>query len=93
MVVLPFVSHADGRPYTHAYKLRSRFNFTGQIRAIGDVKFDQLDFLSRVGCNAFELPDGEDLQAALHAFSEFSDVYQPAADSRRLVFSRRRAIH
>jgi len=93
MVVLPFVTHADGRSYSHAYKLRERFSYQGEIRAIGDVKFDQLDFLTRVGCNAFELPEGEDLQTALRAFSEFSEVYQPAADSGRLIFSKRRAVH
>ena len=80
MVVLPFVSHVDGRSYSHAYKLRTRFGFKGEIRAVGDVKFDQLGFLTRVGCNAFELPDGENLETALRAFDEFSEVYQPSAD-------------
>ena len=93
MVVLPFVSHVDGRSYSHAYKLRTRFGFKGEIRAVGDVKFDQLGFLTRVGCNAFELPDGENLETALRAFDEFSEVYQPSADQGRLIFSRRRAVH
>ncbi|RBP53736.1 DUF934 domain-containing protein [Arenicella xantha] len=93
MIVLPFVSHVDGRSYTHASTLRKRYNYTGEIRAIGDVKFDQLGFLTRVGCNAFELPESENLSTALRAFSEFSEVYQPSADQSRLIFSRRRAIH
>jgi len=93
IIVLPFVTHTDGRSYSIAHKLRERFKFTGQIRAIGDVKFDQLDFLTRVGCNAFELPASEDLETALRAFKEFSDVYQPAADNKQLIFSRRRTIH
>ena len=93
MVVLPFVSHVDGRSYSHAYKLRTRVGFKGEIRAVGDVKFDQLGFLTRVGCNAFELPDGENLETALRAFDEFSEVYQPSADQGRLIFSRRRAVH
>ncbi len=93
IVVLPFVTHADGRSYSHAHKLRERYGFKGQIRAIGDVKFDQLDFLTRVGCNAFELPESENLETALQAFEEFSEVYQPAADGGRLIFSKRRAIH
>lgn len=93
VIVLPFVTHADGRSYSHAYKLRERYNFEGQIRAIGDVKFDQLSFLTRVGCDAFELPDSEDLETALRAFKEFSQVYQPAADNGRLIFSRRRTLH
>lgn len=93
IVVLPFVTHADGRGYSHALLLRERLGFQGEIRATGDVKFDQLDFLARVGCNAFEIPDGENLEAALSAFSEFSEVYQPSADNARLIFSRRRAVH
>lgn len=93
MIVLPFVNHVDGQSYSHAYKLRTRFDFKGEIRAIGDVKFDQLSFLTRVGCNAFELPVSENLETALRAFTEFSDVYQPSTDGARLIFSRRRAVH
>lgn len=93
MIVLPFANHVDGQSYSHAYKLRTRYGFKGEIRAVGDVKFDQLDFLTRVGCNAFELPETEDLKTALRAFKEFSEVYQPSADGRRLIFSRRRTVH
>ena len=93
MIVLPFVNHVDGQAYSHAYKLRTRYGFKGEIRAIGDVKFDQLDFLSRVGCNAFELPETENLETALRAFNEFSEVYQPSADGGRSIFSRRRTLH
>jgi uncharacterized protein (DUF934 family) len=92
-IVLPMVSHVDGRSYSHAYKLRTRFNYQGEIRAIGDVKYDQLGFLTRSGCNAFELPEGENLETALKAFTEMSDVYQPSADGGALIFSRRRATH
>ena len=92
-IVLPMVAHIDGRSYSHAYKLRTRFNYDGEIRAIGDVKYDQLGFLTRSGCNAFELPESESLEVALNAFSEMSDVYQPSADGAPLIFSRRRTVH
>lgn len=92
-IVLPIVTHVDGRSYSHAYKLRTRFNYQGEIRAIGDVKYDQLGFLTRSGCNAFELPSGENLETALQAFTEMSEVYQPSADNGALIFSRRRAVH
>jgi len=92
-IVLPFVTYADGRSYSHAYKLRTQLKFTGEIRAIGDVHYDQLDFLARVGFDAFELPDTDNQEAALMAFKEYSEVYQPSVDDGRLVFSRRRAIH
>ncbi len=93
MIVLPFVNHVDGQSYSHAYKLRTRFGFKGEIRAIGDVKFDQLGFLTRVGCNAFELPETESLETALRAFDEFSDAYQPSTDGISNIFSRRRKVH
>lgn len=92
-IVLPMVAHVDGRSYSHAYKLRTRFDFKGEIRAIGDVKYDQLGFLTRSGCNAFELPESENLETALKAFTEMSDIYQPSADGGALIFSRRRAVH
>ena len=93
IIVLPFVTYVDGRSYSHAYKLRTQLGFQGEIRAVGDVHFDQLDFLKRVGCDAFELPDSDNQQAALAAFKEFSKTYQPSADAGRLVFSQRRAVH
>ena len=93
MIVLPMVTQTDGRSYSIAFLLRERYNYQGQIRAIGYVRLDQLGFLSRVGCNAFELHQGDDYQAALQAFSEFSEVYQPSADNGRLIFARRRTTH
>lgn len=93
IVVLPMVTQNDGRSYSLAYLLRSRYGYTGEIRATGYVRLDQLNFLSRVGCNAFELPEGDDLEAAAKAISEFSNVYQPSADSSNLVFARRRPTH
>lgn len=93
IVVLPFVNFVDGRSYSHAHKLRLRHAYKGEIRAIGDVNFDQLDFLKRAGCDAFELREDSDYETALRAFTEFSEVYQPAADGKHLIFSRRRKVH
>ena len=92
-VVLPFVVGVDGRSYSHAYRLRTQLNFKGEIRATGDIKRDHIGFLARVGVNAFELAEGQDLHAALSAFNDFSDVYQPSADDGQLIFARRRVQH
>ena len=92
-IVLTVATAVDGRSYSHAYLLKTRHGFTGEIRVIGDVHHDQLNFLARSGCNAFELPEGESLEIAQQAFNHFSDVYQPSADGAPLIFSRRRAIH
>jgi uncharacterized protein (DUF934 family) len=93
MIVLPFVMFVDGRGYSHANNLRLRYHYQKEIRAIGDVHFDHLGFLARVGVDAFELPAKDDHEYALRAFTEFSEVYQPAADGKPLVFSRRRVKH
>ena len=93
MVVLPMVAQIDGRSYSIAFLLRDRYNFAGQLRAVGYVRLDQLGFLERVGCNAFELHEGDDYQTALQAFSEFTEVYQPSNDDGRLIFARRRTTH
>ena len=92
-IVLPLVAGVDGRPYSHAYRLRTQLKYTGEIRATGDIKHDTLGFLRRVGVSAFELSEGQDLEAALYAFSDFSDVYQPSADDGQLIFARRRMSH
>ena len=92
-IVLTIAALADGRSYSHAYLLKTRHGFTGEIRAIGDVHHDHLNFLARSGCNAFELPEGESLEVAQQAFNHFSEVYQPSADGGSMIFSRRRAIH
>ena len=92
-IILPFESFVDGRSYSHAYLLRTRYQFKGEIRAVGDVHYDLLNFLARCGVDAFELPAGEDLEAACQAFEIFSETYQPSADGGRLIFSRRRAMH
>jgi uncharacterized protein (DUF934 family) len=60
--------------------LRKRYKFTGELRAIGKIQRDQLFYLARCGFDAFELPEGADLNVALTAFKDFSVAYQPAVD-------------
>lgn len=92
-IVLPFENFVDGRSYSHAYLLRTRYQFEGEIRAVGDVHFDLVNFLARCGVDAFELPEGEDLEAARDAFEIFSETYQPCADGGSFVFAKRRTMH
>ena len=89
LVALEFESFTDGRGYTQARRLRERYGYRGEIRAIGDVSRDHLAFMERCGFNAFELRTRGGLRDALDAFDEISDVYQPAADARSIIASRR----
>jgi uncharacterized protein (DUF934 family) len=57
LVAIQFPKFTDGRGYSMARQLRGRFHFTGELRATGDILFDQLQFLARCGFDAFEISD------------------------------------
>ena len=77
IVLLPFGVFSDGRAFSQAKLLRDRYAFNGNIRAIGDVIPDQLQFMQRCGFNQFEISEQVDLQLAFRAFTEITLSYQP----------------
>jgi uncharacterized protein (DUF934 family) len=79
LIAADFPGPSEGRGYTQGRLLRERWNFTGELRATGYVRRDQVFFLARCGFNSFELPDA-DLEDAASAFSTFSAAYQPSND-------------
>lgn len=89
LIAIEFPGFKDGRGYSTARLLRERFEFQGELRAVGDVLRDQLFYMERCGFDTFELKAGKDIQGALEAFSEFSVTYQGAADDPRPMFRRR----
>lgn len=76
LIALEFPAFTDGRSFSHARLLRSRYGFSGEIRAIGNYMADQAFYLSRVGVNAFQLEDQKDLATALSTINDFSVKYQ-----------------
>jgi uncharacterized protein (DUF934 family) len=80
LIAAEFSGPGEGRGYSQARLLRERWNFKGELRAIGHVRRDQLFFMARCGFNSFELPEA-DLEDAYTAFSTFSAAYQPSNDS------------
>ena len=79
MIAIEFDTFADGRGFSMARMLR-RQGYTGEIRAVGDVAMDRIDFMQRVGFNAFELRDDQDALQALQKIGEVSVHFQPSAD-------------
>jgi uncharacterized protein (DUF934 family) len=75
-----FSGPSEGRGYTQARVLRERWNFSGELRATGYVRRDQLFFMARCGFNSFELPDA-DIEDAHSALSTFTRAYQPTNDA------------
>ena len=84
-----FPGPSDGRGYTQGRLLRERWKFTGELRATGYVRRDQLFFLARCGFNSFELPDSE-IETASTALATFSAGYQPSNDAGLAVKLRHR---
>ena len=86
LIALDFPEFVDGRCYSSARLLRNRYQYQGELRAIGDILRDQLYFMQRCGFDSFELRANRDPQEALQAFAEFSVRYQPAADGAPALF-------
>lgn len=88
LIAIDFPKFVDGRGYTNARLLRTRFGFRGELRAVGEVLRDQLFYMARCGIDSFALKAGKDLEGALSAFDDFSVAYQAAADDPRPLFRR-----
>ncbi len=80
LIAAQFSGPAEGRGYTQARQLREQWAFTGELRATGYVRRDQLFFMARCGFNSFELAD-TDIEDAYSAFSTFTAAYQPSNDA------------
>ncbi|WP_442497674.1 DUF934 domain-containing protein [Methylobacter sp. sgz302048] len=80
LIELNFPAFADGRAFSHAWLLRNRYRYTGEIRATGHYMPDQVFYLSRVGINAFSLEKTEDLPAALSTLNDFTVIYQKSTN-------------
>lgn len=89
LIEVVFPRYTDGRGYSIAQLLRRRLGYAGELRATGHVLRDQLGFMVRAGFDAMLMarPDAEEAFEA--AAAEFTEFYQPAADTRETVFVKR----
>ncbi len=88
LIAIDFPVFNDGRGYSTASVLRSRYKYRGDLRAIGDVLIDQLFFMRRVGFTSFLLRADQDHVKAAAKMRTFSDAYQGAADNPLPAFRR-----
>ena len=88
LVALAFPKFGDGRAYSKARLFRERFSYQGELRAVGEVLADQLQYMSRCGIDSFALVEGKDVAAALRALEDFSVTYQGATDDPRPLYRR-----
>jgi phosphoadenosine phosphosulfate reductase len=62
LIAIEFPKYTDGRGYSIAQKARGYFGFRGELRAVGDVLFDQLQAMERCGFDTFEITDAATLK-------------------------------
>ena len=88
VVALQFPKWIDGRAYSQAHLLRSRYRFAGQVRATGEVLVDMLPLLKRTGFDAVVLRADQSIDAAERALRFFPGHYQGDVHDGRPLFAR-----
>ncbi|MCK7550101.1 DUF934 domain-containing protein [Marinobacter goseongensis] len=89
LIAVNFPKFSDGRGYSIARLLRERFGYQNELRAIGDVLLDQLQFMKRCGFDSYALREDKDATKAARSLSFFSQGYQAATDTDMPLFRRR----
>jgi len=93
LIILDFPKFTDGRAYSQARLLRTRFGYKGELRADGNVLRDQLLFMKRCGFNSFVVGERAIKEEWAKAFGEFDVFYQLAPDQRPWVMRQRLGNH
>ena len=88
LVALQFPKWVDGRAYSQARLLRSRYRFGGEVRAIGEVLVDMLPLLQRTGFDAVLLRHDQSVDAAERALGFFPGHYQGDVQDNRPLFAK-----
>jgi uncharacterized protein (DUF934 family) len=89
VIAVDFPVFRDGRGYSVATLLRSRYGWKGELRAIGDVLRDQLNYMRRCGFDAFAIRADKNIHDAIKSFTHYTVRYQGAVDDPVPLFRRR----
>ncbi|ENV32065.1 DUF934 domain-containing protein [Acinetobacter gerneri] len=74
-IFIEFAGFNDGRGYSFAALLR-RQGFQGELRAVGDIFKDVLNYLKRSGFDTFVIKEGKDIHEAAAGLNDFVNPYQ-----------------
>jgi uncharacterized protein (DUF934 family) len=82
LISIAFPKFTDGRGYSMGWLLRTRFGFTGEMRATGDVLYDEMQLMGRCGFDAFEVSDLETIRLleSGRQIATFDRFYQPGLE-------------
>ena len=78
VIAINFPAFSDGRGLSLAVLLRSRYQYKGELRAVGDVHPDLLHYMKRCGFDTFDMPEERHWPGAGHnsPLEPHSDYYQ-----------------
>ena len=80
LVAVAFPAFNDGRAFSHASLLRSRLDFGGEVRAVGDVLIDQIPLMLRCGVDSFAVSNATALKRLAEGrLPGIAVHYQPTA--------------
>ena len=88
LVALHFPKWMDGRAYSQAHLLRSRYRFAGEVRATGEVLVDMLSLLQRSGFTSVQMRSDQSLEAAQRALAFFPGFYQGGVNDPLPLFAK-----
>lgn len=91
LIAIDFPAFNDGRGLTLAVLLRTRFQYTGELRAVGDVHPDIIHYMKRCGFDTFQMPEGRPLPpvaAGRSTLAPYSDYYQASVQDPEPAFRR-----
>jgi len=78
IIALDFPKYSDGRSYSKAHLLRTKFGYKAEIRAVGDVLIDQVQFMVRTGFDSLAITNQPTLaQIKDGGGKPFQYAYQP----------------
>lgn len=86
LIGLDFPSFADGRSFSKARLLKDRLTFKGELRALGDIRIDQVGHMRRCGFDTMLVTHQPTIDALMYVKDPALSVhYQPAmaADEER----------
>ncbi|NMG77171.1 DUF934 domain-containing protein [Aromatoleum diolicum] len=92
VIAVNFPKFVDGRGYSTAALLRTRYGYSGQLIAFGDVLRDQFNYLMRCGFDTLRPREGRyddaQLDAALTSLADFTEPYQASVVHPQPLFRR-----
>lgn len=92
VIAVSFPKFVDGRGYSTAALLRTRYGYTGQLIAFGEVLRDQFNYLTRCGFDTLQPREGRytdaQLDAAIASLDDYTEPYQASVLHPQPLFRR-----